>query len=69
MAFNIDKYNKLKKELEQKANLLNRLEQEMKAEKRKEDTNFEGAHYVECYIIKNNVCVARDRIDVPISEH
>ena len=38
-------------------------------EKRKEDTNFEGAHYVECYIIKNNVCVARDRIDVPISEH
>ncbi|EHO9519757.1 hypothetical protein KNB90_003693 [Salmonella enterica] len=38
MAFNIDKYNKLKKELEQKANLLNRLEQEMKAEKRKEDT-------------------------------
>jgi hypothetical protein len=39
------------------------------SEKRKEDTNFEGAHYVECFIIKNNVCVARDRIDVPISEH
>ncbi|WP_139775847.1 hypothetical protein, partial [Salmonella enterica] len=37
MAFNIEKYNKVKKELEQKANLLNRMEQEMKAEKRKED--------------------------------
>ncbi len=37
MAFNIDKYNKVKKEIEQKANLLNRMEQEMKAEKRKED--------------------------------
>ena len=36
-------------------------------ERRKEDTNFEGAHFVECFIIKDNVCVARDRIDVPIS--
>ncbi|WP_447766149.1 hypothetical protein [Enterobacter asburiae] len=37
MAFNIEKYNKVKKELEQKANLLNRMEQEMKAEERKKD--------------------------------
>lgn len=34
---------------------------------RKENSNFGGAHYVECYIIKENVCVARARIDVPIS--
>lgn len=34
---------------------------------RNEDSSFEGAHFVECFIIKNNVCVARDRIDVPIS--
>lgn len=34
---------------------------------RNENTNFAGPHFVECYIIKNNVCVARDRIDVPIS--
>lgn len=34
MAFNIEKYNKVK-ELEQKANLLTRMEQEMKAEERK----------------------------------
>jgi len=34
---------------------------------RKENSNFGGEHYVECYVIKDNVCVARDRIDVPIS--
>lgn len=34
--------------------------------RRKETSNFFGPHYVECYIIKNNVVVARDRIDVPI---
>lgn len=32
-----------------------------------EETHFKGGHYVECYIIFNGVCVARDRIDVPIS--
>jgi hypothetical protein len=31
-----------------------------------ERTSFQGPHFVECYIIKDNVCVARDRIDVPI---
>ncbi|MGJ7032630.1 nucleotide-binding domain-containing protein [Niabella hirudinis] len=35
---------------------------------RKESTNFKGSHFVECYIIKDNVVVARDTIDVPISE-
>jgi hypothetical protein len=34
---------------------------------RNENSNFNGEHYVECYIIKNGVCVATDRIDVPIS--
>ncbi len=34
---------------------------------RKENSNFGGEHYVECYVIKDNVCVARDRITVPIS--
>jgi hypothetical protein len=32
----------------------------------KEHTDFQGAHYVECYLIKNNICVAKARIDVPI---
>lgn len=34
--------------------------------KRKEHTDFRGSHFVECYIIKNNICVATARIDVPI---
>ncbi len=33
---------------------------------RHETSNFRGPHYVECYIIKNGVVVARDRIEVPI---
>lgn len=33
-----------------------------------ESSDFHGEHFVECYIIKNDVCVARSRINVPISE-
>lgn len=33
----------------------------------KEGTHFRGEHYVECYIVKNGICVARERIDVPIT--
>lgn len=36
-------------------------------ETKEENTKYKGSHYVECYIIKNNYCVARDRIDIPIS--
>jgi hypothetical protein len=35
-------------------------------EKIEEHTNFSGDHIVECYIVKNNVVVAKDRIHVPI---
>lgn len=35
---------------------------------RKETSNFYGPHYVECYIIKSGVVVARDRILVPIEK-
>lgn len=35
----------------------------------KEKTDFYGPHYVECYLVKNGVCVARSRIDVPISNY
>lgn len=31
-----------------------------------ETSNFAGNHYVECYIIKNKVCISKARIDVPI---
>ncbi|WP_026464998.1 SMODS domain-containing nucleotidyltransferase [Adhaeribacter aquaticus] len=33
---------------------------------RTENSTFEGSHFVECYLIKDGFCVARDRIDVPI---
>ena len=41
------------------------LEDEGKYERR-ETTRFHGEHYVECYAIKNDVCVARTRVEVPI---
>lgn len=31
-----------------------------------ETSNFKGPHYVECYIVKDGVCVAKKRLDVPI---
>ena len=34
---------------------------------KKENTKYKGKHYVECYIIKNNCCVAFDNILVPIN--
>jgi hypothetical protein len=34
--------------------------------RRREVTSFGGEHFVEAYIIKDGVCVARDRIEVPI---
>ncbi|MEH2997863.1 nucleotide-binding domain-containing protein [Bacillus amyloliquefaciens] len=35
--------------------------------KKIEHSRYKGEHYVECYIIHNGVCVARDHIKVPIS--
>lgn len=31
-----------------------------------EHSDFSGEHYVECYVIKNGVCIAREIIEVPI---
>lgn len=36
--------------------------------KKIEYTKYRATHYVECYIIKNNKCIAMDRIDVPIGD-
>ncbi len=35
---------------------------------KEESTRYNGSHYVEAYAIRNGVCVAKDRISVPISE-
>lgn len=34
-----------------------------------EVTSFIGEHFVECYVIQNNVCVAKGHIKVPISNY
>lgn len=34
-----------------------------------ETANFYGPHFVECYIIKNDICIARDRISVDIDDN
>ncbi|QTJ49889.1 nucleotide-binding domain-containing protein [Dolosigranulum pigrum] len=33
-----------------------------------EHTSFKGTHYIECYLIKDGICVAIDYVDVPIGE-
>lgn len=35
-------------------------------QKKIETANFGGAHYVDCFVVKDGICVARNRIDVPI---
>lgn len=35
---------------------------------KRENSEFYGPHYVECYIIKDDECVAIKRISVPIGE-
>ncbi|MDE5470542.1 hypothetical protein KRE31_03590 [Elizabethkingia meningoseptica] len=41
---------------------------DLNSNEKTETTSFKGSHFVECYIIKDNIVVARDLIDVPISE-
>jgi hypothetical protein len=43
------------------------IESNFNENERKESSDFEGEHYMECYIIKDGYCVAVDRIDVPIT--
>ena len=49
-----ERRNQIRGEIEEKGNSI------------VEHSNFFGNHYIECYIVKNGVCVARTRIDVPI---
>ncbi|NFT08354.1 nucleotidyltransferase [Clostridium botulinum] len=36
---------------------------------KKESSDFKGKHYVECYIVKNGICVAKNHLEVPISNY
>ncbi|MCM0344860.1 nucleotidyltransferase [Staphylococcus aureus] len=31
-----------------------------------ENSNFEGPHYIECYLIKNDMCIGIGHVDIPI---
>ena len=31
-----------------------------------EPCSFYGNHYIECYLIKNNICVGIGHVDIPI---
>lgn len=50
-------------------NLRGEITRDFGNEKKTENSLFIGPHYVECYIIKNGICVARNRLDVPIKEN
>lgn len=51
-----EKRNQLRGEIHEKGNFI------------VEHSNFFGKHYIECYIVKNGVCVARNKIDIPIGK-
>ena len=55
-------------EAKKKNDLRGKITKDRGLEKKNENTKYRGKHYVECYIIKDNICVARDKIDIPISE-
>ena len=38
-----------------------------RVEGRHERTEFRGEHYVECYVVKDGIVIARDRLQVPIT--
>lgn len=54
-------------EAERRNNIRGQIIDSSEPKVRKEWTRFRGAHVVECFVLKEGVVVARDRIDVPIS--
>ena len=52
---------------EQKNKIRGQIEKQWGTSKR-EDSQFDGPHFVECYVIKDGACVALKRISVPIGE-
>lgn len=54
-------------EAERRNNIRGQIVDSTAAGVRSEHSDFRGAHLVECYIVKDGIVVARDRIDVPIS--
>lgn len=55
------------KEAERRDMLRGQIVDSTRPDTRVEHSDFKGEHVVECYVLKDGVVVARDRIDVPIS--
>lgn len=53
-------------EAERKNDLRGEISEDEGYKNKTEHTKYEGEHFVECYIIKDGICVARDKIIVPI---
>jgi hypothetical protein len=54
-------------EARRKGDLRGQIEPDRGRQRRTEYTRYWGNHYVECYVIKDGICVAADHIDVPIA--
>lgn len=54
-------------EAERRNNIRGQIIESSHPNARHERTSFRGEHVVECFVVKDEVVVARDRIDVPIS--
>lgn len=55
-------------ELALKRNMIRGQIKKTNCDHQKESTDFKGEHYVECYIVKNDICVGIGKIEVPIGE-
>ncbi len=53
---------------ESKNRIRGQLESDKGRREKYESTSFGGPHYVECYVIKDEICVARDKVDVLIDQ-
>ena len=56
-------------EAEIKGDLRGEISADQGFHKKEEHTAYKGEHFVECYIIKEGICVARRKIDVPIGSY
>lgn len=54
-------------EAERRDTIRGQIVESSRPEVRTEHSDFKGEHVVECYVVKDGIVVARDRIDVPIS--
>lgn len=54
---------------EQKNQIRGQITEDEGRHMKQETATFNGPHFVECFVIKDGVCVARDKLDVPLGEH